>query len=225
MVWSTIAIMALTLIGKKRTAITQEQVHEYSISRTVLDADVVISIPKLKVHKKVGVTLNLKGLVGINTNKNYLVHYRVGTPSEGGETSFRILCLRFATGSAAGFTRTQRPHFCARQTVWSDALTKILAPDLSNDGFSSAFIRACPPASLDVDGGRTGYGNDSAWRMTSDIARIFYFADVHAVNSVTLPNAACSALWTASSVVKGKDRWSQRLAAPVASSWVRIFLP
>ncbi|HLM69692.1 MAG TPA: DUF362 domain-containing protein, partial [Longimicrobium sp.] len=45
-------------------------VHEYSLSRTILGADVVISIPKLKVHKKVGVTLNVKGLVGMNTNKN-----------------------------------------------------------------------------------------------------------------------------------------------------------
>jgi len=40
------------------------------------------SIPKMKVHGKVGVTLNLKGLVGVNTDKNYLIHYRVGTPKE-----------------------------------------------------------------------------------------------------------------------------------------------
>lgn len=34
------------------------------------DADVYISIPKLKTHQKVGVTLNLKGLVGSISNKN-----------------------------------------------------------------------------------------------------------------------------------------------------------
>ncbi len=46
------------------------EIQEYAVSKTILSADVVISIPKLKVHKKVGVTLNTKGLVGICTNKN-----------------------------------------------------------------------------------------------------------------------------------------------------------
>ena len=63
----------------------QAERHEYEVSRTIMNADVVISVPKLKVHKKVGVTLNVKGLVGINTNKNYLVHYSLTPPSEGGD--------------------------------------------------------------------------------------------------------------------------------------------
>ncbi len=63
----------------------QGETHEYSVSRTVLSADAVICVPKMKVHKKVGVTLNLKGLVGINTDKNYLVHFRLGSPGEGGD--------------------------------------------------------------------------------------------------------------------------------------------
>ncbi len=42
-------------------------------------------MPKPKVHKKTGITINVKCLVGINLNKNYLVHYRLGTPSQGGE--------------------------------------------------------------------------------------------------------------------------------------------
>ena len=60
--------------------------NEYSISKTLLDSDVVISVPKLKTHKKVGVTLNLKNFVGINTHKNYLPHYRIGSPSLGGDS-------------------------------------------------------------------------------------------------------------------------------------------
>jgi len=46
-------------------------VHRYSLSKTILSSDVLISLPKLKVHKRVGVTLNFKGFVGANTNKNY----------------------------------------------------------------------------------------------------------------------------------------------------------
>ena len=46
----------------------------YTYARSLYDADVYISIPKLKTHQKVGATLNLKGLVGTISNKNQLVH-------------------------------------------------------------------------------------------------------------------------------------------------------
>ncbi|KUO58039.1 MAG: hypothetical protein APF84_18620 [Gracilibacter sp. BRH_c7a] len=57
----------------------------YTYSRSLYDADVYISIPKLKTHHKVGTTLNLKGLVGSITKKNQLVHWRVGSPETGGD--------------------------------------------------------------------------------------------------------------------------------------------
>ena len=61
------------------------QRHCYSISRRVLESDLVISVPKLKTHKKTGVTLNVKNMIGINTDKNYIPHFRVGSPAEGGD--------------------------------------------------------------------------------------------------------------------------------------------
>lgn len=57
----------------------------YTYSRSLFEADVYISIPKLKTHQKVGATLNLKGLVGSITQKNQLVHWRVGYPACGGD--------------------------------------------------------------------------------------------------------------------------------------------
>jgi uncharacterized protein (DUF362 family) len=48
-------------------------------------SDVFISLPKLKTHHKVGVTLNMKGLVGINALKNLVVHWRIGFPAIGGD--------------------------------------------------------------------------------------------------------------------------------------------
>ena len=57
----------------------------YTMARSIYDADVFISIPKLKTHQKVGATLNLKGLVGSITKKNQLVHWRIGTPETGGD--------------------------------------------------------------------------------------------------------------------------------------------
>lgn len=57
----------------------------YSYAKSLYDADVYISIPKLKTHQKVGVTLNLKGLVGTISNKNQLVHWQIGYPEIGGD--------------------------------------------------------------------------------------------------------------------------------------------
>lgn len=57
----------------------------YTISKSLYESDVYISIPKLKTHQKVGVTLNLKGQVGAMTRKNQLVHWRVGSPETGGD--------------------------------------------------------------------------------------------------------------------------------------------
>lgn len=57
----------------------------YTYARSLYDADVYISIPKLKTHQKVGATLNLKGLVGSISNKNQLVHWQVGYPENGGD--------------------------------------------------------------------------------------------------------------------------------------------
>ena len=62
-----------------------EQNHLYTFAGSIYNADVYISIPKMKTHHKAGVTLNLKGLVGTIGNKNQLVHWRIGFPLIGGD--------------------------------------------------------------------------------------------------------------------------------------------
>ena len=57
----------------------------YTFSKSLYNADVYISIPKMKTHQKVGATLNLKGLVGTISDKNQLVHWQVGCPETGGD--------------------------------------------------------------------------------------------------------------------------------------------
>lgn len=59
--------------------------QEYEFSRSILSADVYISLPKLKTHHKVGTTLNLKGMVGTQSNKNLIIHWRKGFPAIGGD--------------------------------------------------------------------------------------------------------------------------------------------
>ncbi len=71
----------------------QDDTHEYMLCRTPMDADVLINIPKLKCHKKVGLTCALKNMVGINANKNWLPHHTEGTPSDGGD-QFPVYSLK-----------------------------------------------------------------------------------------------------------------------------------
>ena len=68
-------------------------VHEYLVSKTILEADCIINLPKLKTHKKTGITVCMKNLVGINGNKNWLPHHREGTPSQGGD-QFADECVK-----------------------------------------------------------------------------------------------------------------------------------
>ena len=59
--------------------------HEYGIPGTVIDADVIINLPKLKTHKKTGVTLALKSFIGLSHEKYWLPHFTAGDPTVGGD--------------------------------------------------------------------------------------------------------------------------------------------
>lgn len=60
-------------------------VHQYLVAREVVDADVILNLPKLKLHRKAGITCALKNLIGINGNKEYLPHHRLGGSQGGGD--------------------------------------------------------------------------------------------------------------------------------------------
>jgi uncharacterized protein (DUF362 family) len=59
--------------------------HKYFICRSVLEADLLINLPKWKSHQKTGITAALKNLVGVNADKAYLPHFRRGAPAWGGD--------------------------------------------------------------------------------------------------------------------------------------------
>ena len=59
--------------------------QEYLLAGTPMACDLFINLPKLKTHKKTGVTCCLKNLVGINGDKNWLPHHTEGAPSGGGD--------------------------------------------------------------------------------------------------------------------------------------------
>lgn len=155
-----------------------ESRHEYLVSKTVLGADTVVHVPKLKVHKKVGVTLNAKGMVGINGNKNWIAHYRVGPPSSGGD--------EFPDGGPAAAR--------ARKKAVRLAIDHLLAPQSKARERAFTVIRrgyrlvkpilgplAFPDTPEVLPEGGNWHGNDTAWRMTADLARAVMFAGADGV--------------------------------------------
>jgi len=149
------------------------ETHEYLVSKTVLSADVVVLVPKLKVHKKVGATLNIKGLVGINTDKNCLVHYTLGTPAAGGDQfPDRLLTKREAL--RVKLQRWAYDVFLSRKTVWGDRLYRG-AGRLGRWLLRPWGVKM--PAEKTVLDCGNWYGNDSAWRMSIDLFRLFLYAD------------------------------------------------
>jgi len=147
--------------------------QRYDLARTMTDADVVISVPKLKTHSKVGVTLGAKGLVGICTDKNMLVHYTLGPPSQGGDqypdgnfndTEQRLIDLERWMYDNLLFTGqhwTERLH---RFMYWlHNHTTRKLGLKVRLDR------RA-------LDAGNW-YGNDTCWRMVYDLMFAWHYYD------------------------------------------------
>lgn len=148
---------------RKTRAAHEQHRHSYVVAPEVLAADVVISVPKLKTHSKVGTTLNLKNMVGINVDKNHLPHFRVGSPAEGGD-EFR---------DGAWDSRIDR--------WFSDVLMSRGLPAgkygyLGWRAFRSALRMAGLVKNVKCAGGNW-HGNDTAWRMALDLNRVLVFAD------------------------------------------------
>lgn len=59
--------------------------HQYLLEKTPFEVDVILNLPKLKTHQKAGITGSLKNLVGINGNKDYLPHHRIGGSKSKGD--------------------------------------------------------------------------------------------------------------------------------------------
>src|ERR1035441_5083603 len=152
--------------------------QEYEVSRTILNADVVISVPKLKVHKRCGTTLNAKGLVGICTNKNYLVHYTLGPPSEGGDQYPDKLLTGFER-SIINWERWMYDHLLAPRSLPLELVHRFLFGFLYLKVGASLGVKI--PASKRVYEPGCWYANDSTWRMATDLMKIAVFADKQGV--------------------------------------------
>jgi uncharacterized protein (DUF362 family) len=139
------------------------EVHEYLICATPVLADVFINMPKMKTHKKTGVTLSLKNLVGINADKNWLPHHTEGAPKSGGDQFPDLGARERLEQGAVGFARN-----LARNVP-------VIGPKVAQK------LRKAGTAAFG-DGGtviRSGnwHGNDTTWRMVLDLNRCLLFGN------------------------------------------------
>ena len=134
--------------------------HEYLVAGSALKADVVINLPKMKTHKKSGVTLSLKNLVGINGDKNWLPHYTKGTPLFGGDQypdSFKSNLEFILLNKFKYFL--QYTHFAKIFGIPFKHFGKKIFGD------TEKVIRS-----------GNWYGNDTIWRMILDLNKILFYA-------------------------------------------------
>ena len=130
--------------------------HAYLLSETALRADLLVNIPKWKTHKKTGVTLALKNLVGINGDKNWLPHHTVGANGD-----------EFASWGALDRARSRGVEIARRWLARGRGIGVLRALRRAESRVrGDAFIRS-----------GNWHGNRTTWRMVCDLNRCVYYSD------------------------------------------------
>ena len=137
------------------------KVHEYKVAEEVLNADVIINMPKPKTHRKAGVTISLKNLVGINANKEFLPHHTVGSAEEGGD----------AYQSKNDYLEMANHILDIKNMLVNEGEMELAAQaDKLYGG-----LREKKENERYWEG--SWYGNDTIWRTIFDLNHILYYAD------------------------------------------------
>lgn len=133
--------------------------HRYLIAREIIDADLVINLPKLKSHKKSCITGALKNLIGINGNKEFLPHHRKGGSQSGGDCYSGGSKLKLAAEQLFDFANRRSPGkiqgFAARTAELFGRSAEAFGADNNLEG--------------------SWYGNDTIWRTCLDLQRILRY--------------------------------------------------
>jgi uncharacterized protein (DUF362 family) len=142
--------------------------HLYELSRSILDADAIITVPKLKTHKKAGITGAMKIFVGAVVRKEWLPHHRRGAPSVGGDEFAEDIDTNLKLREWAGDLHYQTPlgRWIVNPGIW------LYRHTIKGTRFDVARVRHPSPM---VAGG--WFGNDTCWRMVHDLYRAVLYAD------------------------------------------------
>lgn len=130
-------------------------VHKYCIARDFFNADIVLSLPKIKTHQKAGITGALKNIVGINGDKDFLPHHRLGGTKRGGDCYPGGSLLKY--WAELLLDKANRRQGKNSYRIWQKASTLLWL--LSFPGLESSMAAGW-------------FGNDTTWRMVKDLNRI-----------------------------------------------------
>jgi uncharacterized protein (DUF362 family) len=136
--------------------------HEYLFPKSFLESDVVISVPKLKTHRRTAVTLALKNFMGIPALKDSLPHFQTGSISEGGD-QYIYPSIRKRVGTWLHDIIQTSPYMPVKFIA---AITKRIIWD----------SRKIIPFKDDISEAMW-YGNDTLWRTLLDLNRAVLYAD------------------------------------------------
>jgi len=136
--------------------------HEYLISKDVLNANVIINLPKLKTHKIAGITSSLKNLIGINGDKNWIPHYSLGSVEEGGD-EYRC--------------KDYRKHVMTRIIEKIDSSDNYFVLHLFPFIYYLIYYSSYINHFKDPFHYGAWYGNDTIWRSTLDLNKIIFYVD------------------------------------------------
>ena len=132
--------------------------HKYCVTRELFNVDLVISLPKVKTHQKAGITAALKNIVGLNGDKDFLPHHRIGGTGKGGDCYPGDSTVRYLAERAFDEANRNKGNFLF--SIWRKV--------------GSLLWRLSFPGRYD-DPGAAWYGNDTTWRMVMDLNLIVYF--------------------------------------------------
>jgi uncharacterized protein (DUF362 family) len=137
--------------------------NKYLMSKTPLEADVFINLPKMKTHKKAGVTLSLKNLVGVHGHRNYLPHHVMGTPRRGGDEYPDASMMNELQGAA---TKTLKKVMARRGGKGGTITRAIKNMGYKFFGSTEEVVRS-----------GNWHGNDTTWRMVLDLNKLLFYGD------------------------------------------------
>jgi uncharacterized protein (DUF362 family) len=141
--------------------------HTYLIPRTVLDAALIVNVPKLKTHQKAGLTVALKNLVGINGDKSRIPHFRMGGVTGDEYPRNQVWLRALSSGSARILQRRSKVLYRAARLTWRKTRRFLIS-------------RSAPEAAAGAAtlvGGGSWHGNDTLWRALHDLNHLVLFAD------------------------------------------------
>ncbi len=146
-------------------------VHRYCISNTVLDSDLFINLPKMKTHRRAGITGALKNIVGVNGDKGFLAHHREKTrefPADKFPPDVSAWVLLHEKIYKL-FQRRSRALFGVSRWIWRHIKKAKKIVSIDEHKAASSDIMVFNPGSW--------FGNDTIWRMVYDINRILRYAN------------------------------------------------